>query len=144
MGWFVTYLVSLPLAALVWCVIVLNRSTTSKDQNRDEIRIRRGDDVFMCIIAVGVWFITIPVYTIDTCIKVYKEHVTKTAKDIIHKYNFDGNSHHDRSFIVEVPEWALKYVFKAYRSKYIELKKHQAEVIREELMHRNAERALLK
>jgi len=139
MEWIIAYLLSVFVATVIYAAIIVSGSGEDA-----KITISRGDEIFLAIIFCFAWPVTMSISSAQGIIKRYKANVVETAKRIIRECDLADMNRHDRTLILNVPEWKLKYVFKAYRRKLIELKSAQAEIIRDELMSRNMERTLLK
>ena len=137
MEWFIAYLISVIVVSNLITVVIHGRRG-----DNDKVHINNGEQLFLVNLFCLFWFITLPIYGFRCAARARREAITEKAKSILRSYSF--TSTHDRSFILEVPEWQLKYIFRAYRNKLVELNAPTIEMIREELMSRNMERNLLK
>jgi len=63
--------------------------------------------------------------------------------NIMYSNRIEQISEHDRSAMIDIPEADLKFLLKHYRKSRKGLSKKAAELVRDELMNRNAERNLL-
>lgn len=116
--------------------------STGRPDDRFEIG-QPEDAIAMCIFML-CWIIAVP--TIGTLIymRSRKDRIQDKCSNIVSKYNLEKMSPHDRSAMIEIPENELKYILKWHRKKVNSLNKTTLEMVRDELMHRNAERELLR
>lgn len=137
MEWIIAYLASVIVVpfffAIFWC-----------DRNENKVEINGGDSAGNVLGFCLLWFIFVPTIVIQKIRSTRKEYYINTAKSILRDHHIDRMSYHDRSDLTVVPEWALKFLLKNFRKKRIELDTKTVEIVREELMNRNAEKHLLR
>lgn len=137
MEWIIAYLASVIVVANIIALVI-----TGRRGDNDKVVIYRDMDILFANIHCLFWPIVLPYIGVTNFIQARKKHVTETAKSILGNYPFGNRD--DQSFILNVPEWKLKYLLKAYRKKLVEIPTPHVEMIRQELMSRNMERNLLK
>lgn len=137
MGWLVAYLVSILVVPTIVAAIMVNDGPTSFDMNN-------SGDVFSSWAICVFWPISFVVLLIVGFMEARKNYYTKHSTETMRKYNIDAISTQDRSGILVVPEAELKFLLKACRKNHIKLTPKTIEIVRDELMHRNAEKNLLK
>jgi hypothetical protein len=103
-----------------------------------------ASDVFGIALFCVFWPPVIGVLVIVATVEARKNYFVDTSREILRKHNVDGIGIHDRSGLMVIPESDLKFLLKNYRKNRIKLDSKIVELIRDELMHRNAERFLFK
>jgi hypothetical protein len=109
----------------------------------EKLQLHNGEDITGAFLTTLFWPIALPAISIMTWYDRRAGRVKDRAKSIIGMRNMERMSLHDRSAMIEIPEHELKFLLKYYRKGMIELNKGLAELVRDELMNRNAEKELL-
>jgi hypothetical protein len=134
MDWFCTYLLSvIAIPTIFWSVYV--------GITGESIEIKHGADVLpMVIVHCLLWPLSASLIAFMRIKEYRKNRRERMIADITKKLN--GVSH-DRSALVDMPEGELKFIARMYREKKALITPTQFEMVRDELMSRNAERHLL-
>lgn len=132
----ICYLLSVILVPAVFVTFYFDTETPLRISDPGEV----VQSLFFCFL----WPIFVPVIVAVNLVKYRKDRFEKRVADIIGHYRLEGVSPHDRTVMVVIPEADLKFLLSNYRRKKIKLKPQMVEIIREELMHRNAEKHLLR
>jgi hypothetical protein len=135
MGWIIVY--------LVCCLFIPALYVSMSVAHDNKVEMRCGEDVWAALFFCLFWPLAILLSIYARLAKSYRESMRSSAENVIHTYIKKANRD-DRASIIAAPEHCLKLVLRAYRKKYIKLETMHAEMIREELLHRNMERNLLK
>jgi hypothetical protein len=110
----------------------------------NKVTLYNGEDVMGFFLFMLLWPLTVPTSGIMHYLKIRKTHILEKGKNIIDRRNMERISVHDRSSLIEIPEQELKFLLKWHREGYLSYSKQILEMVRDELMHRSAERDLLK
>ena len=128
------YLMTIPFVGLVIGLMAVEQ---------EKIVLEDKADVILSIGMMTLW----PIVLLSIPVALLWESVEKRLRDkahrVINSYNI-GSDKNDRSWVVQVPEKDLKILLKAHRKEIIKLVPNQIEIIRDELMNRLTEKALLK
>ncbi len=145
MSWFTVYLVT--------CLVIptIYGMASIEEHDKDtHVTIKHPVESIAVGLFALLWPIAIPLDIVSRIKENFKKNTTSRAKDILGEYGFSDrgersrNRDGDLSFLVNMSESDLKTVMLAYRRKWISLSSQNFEMIRNELMNRNAERDLLK
>ena len=138
MGWFIAYLISVITVPTVFMSLWCQRS------NSKGTELSQPHEFFGAMLFCLLWPVVISILVFDAIKDARKNYYVNTSTEILRKHNIDATSLHDRSNILTIPEGELKFLLKNYRKNRIRLDKKAVQLIRDELMHRTAERDLLK
>lgn len=122
--------------SIFWAVWLINNFA-------EKITLHNGEDIFGVFITTLFWPIALPGISITVWYERRGIRVKDRAKSIVSMRNMERMSLHDRSAMIDIPEKELKFLLKYYRKNMIELNKGLAELVRDELMNRTAEKELL-
>jgi hypothetical protein len=138
MGWMIAaiYLGACLVAPFVFALFWVNGCD-------EKIEMNNGERVFEAFIFCLFWPLSITMITLERVQVSRKRKITDDAKSIISRHNMERISQHDRSGMILIPENDLKFLLKYHRKDYFDLNKQLLEMVRDELMNREAERNLL-
>ena len=137
MLWFTAYLVSVILVPAFFGMFYCNESD-------NEVKIRGFDSIITLLGFCLLWPITIGFLLFDITKTKYHLYFINRCEEIVRKYAINHISPHDRTNMIVIPENDLKFLLKCYRNKRYELDRRIVGMVRDELMHRQAERSLFK
>jgi len=133
---FILYLISVIMLPTIYAACIVNGK-------EDKVVLDNSEIVWITWAFCVFWFLTIPMDLHTRFEKWHKKELTDKAENIVRTYiqkrDRDGNN-----TVITVSEKNLKIILKAYRKKYISLDSGTVEMVRNELLHRNMERNLLK
>jgi len=132
------YFIASLIASAIFLAIAVNRPSFGK------LSINNEEEVLVSLLFVIFWPLSIPGVSIAVYASGRAERIKEKGRNIINRYNMERMSPHDRTAMIEIPESDLKFLLKWRREKYLDYPKQILELVRDELMHRNAERDLLK
>jgi hypothetical protein len=109
-----------------------------------DLDINDGAQALFTGLSMFIWPISITVCTILAIRKSRNDRIIGHCNYIKSKHNMERISPHDRSGMIDVPDKELKFLLDGHRRGYISLGKPMLEMVRDELMHRDTEKQLLK
>lgn len=137
MGWLIVYLISIIVVPLIYGGLTLN-------YNDNKIVLSNGESCFGLAVVMVLWPLFIPHDAITRSMKAYRNHVKEKLEKLCSQHATFDKDGFDRERMVTAPEADIKYMLWAYRKKYFKLEAKAVEILRDELLHRNMERNLLK
>lgn len=129
---FALYFTSCLIAPMLFFMFYCDRS--------DKIVLDSTSAAFRFFVILAFWpaaaLISLCVHIFDR----YKERAKQKIQDLKYKYDYNGIT---REYAVGIPEKDLKMALTLYRKNTLSLKSEAIQIIREELMNRNAEKELM-
>jgi hypothetical protein len=116
----------------------------SERRDFKEFRINKAGEFFGVAVWCLLWPISITVVLWAKASESYRDYIVHKGSNIMSKYDMSKINVNDRSGMLTIPEGDLKFLLRHYRKGTLKLEKYVVELIRDELMHRTAERDLLK
>jgi hypothetical protein len=135
MEWALGYLISVVIMSFIMAAFVINDNDKVVIDSSEELIVTTGQ----CLL----WPLWLGFYLIRGIVRARFDSIRNKAQSIVERHRLNRQDDIDRETIVCVDESDLKYLLKASRGKYYELSSRNIVIIREELMHRNAERSFM-